>query len=250
MEDKPRKEARAAIEELTELGVDTIMLTGDNEQTAEIVKRKIGLSSVRAQLLPADKVKHVGNLKELYNGGQQASQPTVNERTPLVQSRVSSYNGQGGEQDYVYGDVAHDTVPSKRSWLGLLVDQNRKVGMVGDGINDTPALAAANVGFAMGAAGSPQATETADIVLMEATWATYPCPSKLGRLVLRKIRQNIILAMVIKCIVLVLVLFNLATLSVAIITDVGSMLLVTLNSVSILKEERKGAAVVGKGDAG
>jgi len=223
MADVVREEAGKAVGELTKLGVDTIMLTGDNEETAKAVQTKTGLSRVKAQLLPADKIDNITRLREEYGDFESSGwcwgQSTVR-----------------GDA----GDLESGTPPRFKKGAN---SKNKKVGMVGDGINDTPALAAASVGFAMGAAGSPQAMETADIVLMDSNLLKLPVAVKIGRLVLSKIRQNVILSMTIKVFILVLVVLDLATLWLAIITDVGSMLIVALNSVSILNDTKATAGL-------
>jgi len=224
MADVVRKEAGEAIEQLARLGVDTIMLTGDNEQTAKAVQAKTGLSRVKAKLLPADKIDNITRLKEEY-GGENNKRSSCWGKSVVREDADDLESGQ--QEQFKKGASS----------------SNKKVGMVGDGINDTPALAAASVGIAMGAVGSPQAMETADVVLMDSNLLKLPMAVKVGRLVLRKIRQNVVLSMTIKVAILVLVVMDLATLWLAIITDVGSMLIVALNSVSILNDENAKAGV-------
>jgi Cd2+/Zn2+-exporting ATPase len=109
LQDRPRPEARAAIEALHRLGVRTAMLTGDNRRTGEAIARRLGIDDVRAELKPEDKVAAVQQLQKEYG--------------PVL--------------------------------------------MVGDGVNDAPALAAATCGIAMGAAGTDAAIEAADVTLMK-----------------------------------------------------------------------------------
>ncbi|HYF62705.1 MAG TPA: heavy metal translocating P-type ATPase [Herpetosiphonaceae bacterium] len=169
--DAVRPESAAIVGQLNALGLSPVMLTGDNPVVANAVGAAAGISDVRANLLPADKVDAVRALQTQYRG----------------------------------------------------------VAMVGDGINDTPALATATVGIAMGGAGSAQAMETADVVLMANSLGQLPFAIRVARLVRRLIAQNIGFSLATKLVFMALALAGGTSLWLAILADVGVSLLVTLN---------------------
>lgn len=117
----------------------------------------------------------------------------------------------------------------KLTAIQQLTAQYGAVGMVGDGINDTPALAAASVGIAMGAGGSAQALETADVALMADHLLRLPYAVRLSRRARRLIQQNIAFSLGVKAVFLTLAVLGLTSLWGAVAADVGMLFLVTLN---------------------
>jgi Cd2+/Zn2+-exporting ATPase len=179
--DPPRHSGRATLAALKAAGVsETLMLTGDNAVVAEAIGRTLGVDTIKAGLLPADKV-------------------TVIE--------------------------------------GLLKQYGNTVAMVGDGVNDAPALALASVGIAMGVSGTAQALETADVALLADDLTRLPALIRLGRRAVNTIRFNIWFSLLLKAIFLGAALFGVATLWLAVLADVGASLLVTLNGMRLLKSE-------------
>ena len=178
--DSIRSTTYETIQELKRSGIrETVMLTGDNEGTAEHIAQKAKVDRYFANLLPEDKAHSV---KQLQSEG-------------------------------------------------------KTVAMIGDGINDAPALATANLGIAMGGAGTDTAMETADIVLMADNLEKLPYTMKLSRKALHIIKQNIWFSLIIKFIALAFIFPGWLTLWMAVLSDTGAALIVILNSMRLLRNK-------------
>lgn len=176
--DQIREDAVQALTELRNSGIKKmIILTGDNQHTAEIVANRLGIDEYHAELLPEDKVKYVKELKE----------------------------------------------------------RGHIVAMAGDGINDAPAIATADIGLAMGKGGTDISMETADVVLMADKLMQFSHAYALSKATVRNMKQNTFLAILIVFVLLVGVLFGSVHLAVGMFIHEASVLIVILNAMRLLR---------------
>ncbi|PTD93711.1 cadmium-transporting ATPase [archaeon SCG-AAA382B04] len=176
--DEVRPEAGKVVEKLNSFGIKTVMLTGDNENTAKAIAGRIGIDDYRAELMPEEKVEAIRQLSKEY------------------------------------GNTA----------------------MIGDGINDAPALAAADIGIAMGAAGTDTALETADIALMQDDISKLPYLQNLSARAKTVIRENIFASLGIKAALAIGVPLGYVTITLAVLAgDAGMTLGVTGNAMRLSK---------------
>lgn len=180
--DLPREKAASTLIHLRKLGIrNLIMLTGDHQDVGDSIGKQIGLTAVRGNLLPEDKVAAILELKK----------------------------------------------------------RDTKVAMVGDGVNDAPAMANSTVGVAMGAAGSDVALEAADVALMSDKIENLPFVIGLSRESRRIIVQNLWISMGVVALLIPATLFGFANIGIAVVLHEGSTLLVVLNALRLLRYDLK-----------
>jgi len=194
----------------------TVMILGDD-------KRILGLIAV-ADILRENSGQAINKLKK-------AGIKKVIMLTGDNESTARAIATKSGVDDFRADLLPEDKVDAIKSLLA----EHGKVAMVGDGVNDAPAMAISTVGIAMGAAGTDTALETADIALMADDLTKLTDTIRLSRKTLGIIKQNIAFALIIKGLILLLVIPGWLTMWLAVIGDMGSSLLVTLNAMRLLR---------------
>jgi Cd2+/Zn2+-exporting ATPase len=186
---------------------------------------------------------HVLGIIALADPVREDAPQTVRALSDVGLGRISLLSGdnepaaQAIAEQVGIADVHANLLPQdKVGAVDQLLAENGSVAMIGDGVNDAPALARATVGVAMGAAGSDVALETADIVLMSDDLTRIPYVMRLGRRTLHTIKANIALSLAIKGLFLLLAIAGAATLWMAVFADMGTSLIVTLNGLRLLRE--------------
>ncbi|MFD0944508.1 heavy metal translocating P-type ATPase [Savagea faecisuis] len=175
LKDTLRQEAIDAIQALKQLGIETVMLTGDNERTAEVIAKEAGVDRYVAECLPETKVEQIK----------------------------------------------------------AMMQDGRQVGMIGDGINDAPALATATSGIAMGE-GTDVALETADVVLMKNDLTKIPYTIQLSEKMNRIVKQNVFFSVSVIAILIISNFLQVVDLPFGVIGHEGSTILVILNGLRML----------------
>jgi Cd2+/Zn2+-exporting ATPase len=132
-------------------------------------------------------------------------------------------------------DVQANLLPQDKQQAVAALGTHGAVGMVGDGVNDSPSLAAAAVGFSMGAAGTDTAKEAADVLIMNDDLRKVPETIRLSKRTYAVLWQNIALALGIKAVFFVLAVFGSATMWMAVFADMGASLLVVFNGLRLLR---------------
>lgn len=195
-------------------GKTTVVLSDDKEAVAVF-----GVAdTLRAESVEAIKELHVLGIKVAMLTGD-------NEKTAAAIAHRAGID-----------DVRAELLPEdKLKIVEELLAQWKSVGMVGDGVNDAPALAKSTVGFAMGAAGTDTALETADVALMQDDLRKLPVYIRLSRKTGQVLTQNLVLAIGIKVVFFGLALFGVATLWMAVFADMGASLLVVGNGLRLLR---------------
>jgi Cd2+/Zn2+-exporting ATPase len=132
--------------------------------------------------------------------------------------------------------VRSELTPDQKVLLVLSERENGPVMVIGDGVNDAPALAAADVGVAMGAAGSDAAIEAADVALMSDELLKLPYAVRLARATVRNVKTNVAVSLLLKAGFLVMAIAGVATLWMAVLADTGASVIVVANALRLLRE--------------
>ena len=177
LSDEIKPDSAKAIKELIDMGIEPVMLTGDNEQAGKFVAHQVGIRKIFGGLMPDEKAQRIRDLRA----------------------------------------------------------DDRHVAMVGDGVNDAPALAISSVGIAMGAAGSDAAIESANVALMNDKLSLIPFLIRLSRAALFRIKINTLGAIAVKVVFVALAVLGFSNLVLAIAADVGVTLVVILISLNLLR---------------
>ncbi len=211
------------------IGVDEAVLTLQNQGKTVMVA---GTDEyIQAIIAVADEVRETSRdvIEKLHDIG-------IDETVMLTGDNAGTAKAIGQYVGVI--DVQSELLPQdKLDVIKKLKNKFNHVGMVGDGVNDAPALAASNVGIAMGGAGTDTALETADVALMADDLNKLPFTIKLSRKTLNIIKANITFALGIKLLALLLVIPGWLTLWIAILSDIGATLLVSLNGMRLMRFE-------------